>query len=105
MSQARSTLGSPDRNMTGILYVLIGVLAFTIQDVIIKVPPGTIIRDTDRGHILKDLEKDGDSLVVAKGGKGGRGNTYFKTSTNRTPREAERGQDGEERNITLELKL
>lgn len=75
------------------------------EDIIIKVPPGTLVRDADRGHILKDLEKHGDTVVVAQGGKGGRGNTYFKTATNRTPREAERGKDGEERNVTLELKL
>lgn len=75
------------------------------QDLIIPVPPGTIVRDRDRGHILKDLVHPGDEVVVAKGGRGGRGNKYFATATNRTPRQAEPGEEGEERTILLELKL
>jgi GTP-binding protein len=75
------------------------------EDVLILVPPGTIIRDTERGHVLKDLATEGDSLVVARGGRGGFGNTHFKTATNRAPRDYERGFAGEERHITLELKL
>lgn len=75
------------------------------EDVEILVPPGTIVRDTDRGHVLKDLVEDGDFVIVAKGGKGGKGNKHFATSTNQTPREFERGFPGEERNVTLELKL
>ncbi|MAG93155.1 MAG: GTPase ObgE [Planctomycetaceae bacterium] len=74
------------------------------KDVIIPVTPGTLVLDTDRGHLLKDLQ-DGDSVIVAKGGRGGRGNKHFATATNRTPREWEPGELGEERQITLELKL
>lgn len=74
-------------------------------DVEIPVPPGTIVRDRDRGHILKDLLEIGDSVVVARGGKGGKGNKAFASATNRTPREFERGEPGEERWISLELKM
>jgi GTP-binding protein len=74
-------------------------------DRIIEVPPGTIIRDRDRGHLLRDLKLPGDWVAVARGGKGGHGNTHFKSSTNRTPRQAEPGQPGEDRWITLELKV
>src|SRR5262245_2773950 len=75
------------------------------DDVIIDVPVGTIIRDRDRGHILRDLIREGDRVVVARGGRGGHGNTYFKSATNRAPRTAEKGQAGEERWIVLELKV
>jgi GTP-binding protein len=75
------------------------------KDMTILVPPGTIIRDRDRGNILKDLTESGQELIVAKGGRGGRGNKYFATSTNRAPREYEPGGDGEERWISLELKV
>lgn len=75
------------------------------DDLIIEVPPGTVVRDRDRGHILKDLTRPGDQVTVAKGGKGGRGNKAFATATHRTPREWEPGEPGEERWIILELKL
>lgn len=75
------------------------------QSIVLEVPPGTIVRDAERGHILKDLTHDGDTLVVAHGGRGGFGNSHFKSSTNRSPREFERGFPGEERQVTLELKL
>jgi len=75
------------------------------EDIIINVPPGTLVYDADRGHLLKDLANEGDRVIVARGGRGGRGNTFFKSPTNRAPREFERGRPGEERNITLELKL
>lgn len=75
------------------------------KDIIINVPLGTIVRDADRGHVLRDLKHEGDRVVVAEGGKGGHGNAYFKSATNRSPREAENGVPGEERNVTLELKL
>jgi GTP-binding protein len=75
------------------------------DDIILLVPPGTIIRDRDRGNILKDLVEPGDEVVVAKGGKGGRGNVHFKSATNRTPRQFEPGEEGEERWIVLELKV
>jgi GTPase len=75
------------------------------DNLVIAVPPGTIVRDRDRGHVLRDLRAAGESVVVARGGRGGHGNTYFKSSTNRAPRQAEKGQAGEERWITLELKV
>ncbi len=75
------------------------------EDIVLLVPPGTIIRDRERGNIIKDLLKDGDEVIVAKGGKGGRGNVHFKSSTNRTPRQYGPGEDGEERWISLELKV
>ncbi|WP_435017734.1 GTPase ObgE [Tundrisphaera sp. TA3] len=77
----------------------------TAEDLIIDVPAGTVVRDRDRGHLLRDLKAVGDQVTVAKGGLGGHGNKHFKTSTNRAPREAEPGQPGEERWITLELKV
>lgn len=75
------------------------------KSVEILVPPGTIVRDAKRGNILKDLKADGETVIVARGGKGGRGNKRFATSTNRVPREFEPGANGEEREISLELKL
>jgi GTPase len=71
----------------------------------IDVPAGTIVRDRDRGHVLRDLKAEGESVVVARGGRGGHGNAHFKSATNRAPRQAEKGQPGEERWITLELKV
>jgi GTP-binding protein len=77
----------------------------TAKDLVIDVPPGTIVRDRDRGHVLKDLTEIGQHVTVARGGRGGRGNKYFATSTNRAPREYEPGGEGEERWISLELKV
>src|SRR5438067_6477874 len=74
-------------------------------DLIIPVPPGTIVRDRDRGNLLKDLVKVGDEVTVGKGGRGGRGNVHFKSATNRAPRQFEPGETGEERRISLELKV
>lgn len=74
-------------------------------DIVIPVPPGTIVRDRDRGHILKDLTEVGQTVVVAQGGKGGKGNKAFATSTHQAPRETTPGQLGEERWILLELKV
>lgn len=75
------------------------------RDVTITVPPGTLILDRDRGHVLKDLVEDGDQVIVAHGGRGGRGNKAFATATNRTPRETQPGTPGEERWLVLELKV
>jgi GTP-binding protein len=75
------------------------------QDVEIVVPPGTVVRDADTGELLCDLAADGASFIVAKGGMGGRGNARFATATHQTPRFAQPGIPGEERWITLELKL
>lgn len=75
------------------------------KDLLIKVPPGTIIRDRDEGFIIKDLAEPNVEVTVARGGKGGRGNMAFKSATNQAPREFETGQPAEERWIILELKL
>ncbi len=75
------------------------------EDILIDVPPGTVVRDRDRGHLLRDLAEPGQQVTVAQGGRGGRGNAAFKSSTNRAPRHAEPGQPGEERWLVLELKL
>jgi GTPase len=75
------------------------------SDLVLRVPPGTYVRDAETGEALGELLDDGDELVVARGGRGGRGNAAFATPTHRTPREWEPGGQGEERRITLELKL
>jgi len=69
------------------------------------VPPGTLVIDSKRGNLLRDMKQSGDRVVVAKGGKGGRGNRHFATATHQTPREFEKGGVGELRDISLELKL
>lgn len=75
------------------------------DDLIIEVPPGTIVRDRDREFVLKDLREAGEWVVVASGGRGGHGNAHFKSSTNRAPRQHEKGLPGEDRWITMELKV
>ena len=75
------------------------------SDLIIPVPPGTLVIDRDRGHLLRDLKEPGDEVNVAHGGRGGRGNKAFATATNRAPREFQPGTPGEERHIILELKV
>jgi GTP-binding protein len=75
------------------------------EDTCIRVPPGTIVRDLDTGKIVADLTKKGQEIVAAQGGKGGRGNARFKSSTSRSPRRSEPGTRGEERKLSLELKL
>ena len=74
-------------------------------DVILQVPTGTVIRDLGTGEIIADMLDDAQDLVVATGGRGGRGNAAFATSTNQAPREYELGQPGEEKDIEMELKL
>jgi GTP-binding protein len=75
------------------------------EDLVIPVPPGTIVRDRDRGNVLRDLTAPGGEVNVARGGRGGRGNHAFATSTNRAPRETQPGTPGEERWLVLELKV
>jgi GTP-binding protein len=74
-------------------------------DLIIEVPPGTLVIDANEGFVLKDLTADGETVIAAKGGEGGKGNTHFKTATNRAPRESTRGAEGERRELLLELKV
>lgn len=75
------------------------------EDLYIKVPVGTLIYDKETGLLMKDMLHDGDELVAAKGGRGGRGNVHFKSSVRRAPNFAEAGTPGKERTVILELKL
>jgi GTP-binding protein len=75
------------------------------EDVIVRIPPGTLVKNEGTGEILADLTNTDDHFIAAEGGKGGRGNARFKSSTNQTPRRVERGKSGEERHLQLELKL
>lgn len=75
------------------------------EDVVLKVPVGTTIVDMDSGDIIGDLVADGQRVMVASGGDGGLGNTHFKSSTNRAPRQCTHGQKGEIRQVRLELKV
>lgn len=72
---------------------------------IVKVPLGTVITDLDTGFILGDLKEKDSKVVVAKGGRGGRGNTAFKTQTNTAPNFSENGEEGEEKNLKVEVKM
>ncbi|MCA9129354.1 MAG: GTPase ObgE [Planctomycetales bacterium] len=74
-------------------------------DLLIEVPPGTVLIDAESGMVVKDLVRDGDSVVIARGGRGGKGNPHFKSSINQAPREATPGSEGESRRIILELKV
>ncbi len=75
------------------------------DDLILPVPPGTVIRDADTGELLGEAVEAGQTLLVAKGGRGGRGNARFATPTHQSPREWEPGEVGEERRLELVLKL
>ena len=74
------------------------------KDMTLKVPPGTTVIDREGGFVIKDLKRPGDSVVIAGGGRGGRGNASFKSATNRAPREKTPGGAGEVRRVVLELK-
>ncbi len=75
------------------------------DDIILRVPVGTVVQDDDTGETLADLAKDGQKALVAKGGQGGLGNLHFKSSTNRAPRQSTPGEEGEKRRLHLELKV
>ncbi|MBE3569153.1 MAG: GTPase ObgE [Bacillales bacterium] len=75
------------------------------EDMVVKVPPGTVVIDDDTKEVIADLTEHGQRVVVAKGGRGGRGNTRFATPANPAPEICEKGEPGEERYVVLELKL
>jgi GTP-binding protein len=75
------------------------------NDIRIEVPPGTLIRDAETGEIIKDFKSPGEPFIVARGGRGGKGNTHFKSSTHRTPRFSQPGEPGQFLRLKLELKL
>ena len=75
------------------------------DDLVIRVPPGTVVVDEDGSFVLKDLTKADEQIVACRGGRGGKGNSRFKSSVNRAPREATPGGPGERRRLTLELKV
>jgi GTP-binding protein len=74
-------------------------------DVVLDVPPGTVLRDAGSGELLAELLEPGQSVRVVRGGRGGQGNARFRSATNRTPRHAQPGEDGEVRDVEMELKL
>jgi GTP-binding protein len=75
------------------------------EDVVIRVPPGTVVKEQHTGAVIGQVLEAGDRILVAEGGRGGHGNAFFKSSTNQAPRHAQPGEDGEERALTFELKL
>lgn len=75
------------------------------EDLIIRVPPGTVVIDAANDFVIKDLVQPGDQLIAARGGKGGYGNSHFKSSTNQAPRKTTPGEEGEQRRLIFELKV
>jgi GTP-binding protein len=75
------------------------------EDIFMEVPLGTVVRDTETNEVLFEITEDGEERIIAKGGMGGRGNWHFKSPTNQTPRYAQPGIPGEEKSLTLELKV
>jgi len=75
------------------------------QDIYLDVPLGTVVKDSETEEVLFEITQNNEEVILCKGGKGGRGNWHFKTSTNQTPRYAQPGLEGEEKNVTLEMKL
>lgn len=74
-------------------------------DMILPVPPGTLVKDAETGEVIVEVLNDGDTFVIAKGGRGGKGNSFFATATHQSPREWQPGEEGDIRTIELELKL
>ncbi|MFW5985648.1 MAG: GTPase ObgE [Halanaerobiaceae bacterium] len=93
--EAESGENGGSKNMTGA----------SGEDLVLKVPPGTIVYDQKTDEVLADLTEEGQEFVAAKGGEGGRGNARFKKSTRQTPRFSEKGKKGEHRKLRLEIKL
>ncbi|MEN9759853.1 MAG: hypothetical protein RL676_1004, partial [Pseudomonadota bacterium] len=75
------------------------------EDIVLRMPVGTVITDAETGELIADLSMDAQEVVLAKGGRGGLGNLHFKSSTNRAPRQATKGTEGEHRRLKLELKV
>lgn len=75
------------------------------DDIVLPVPPGTLVRDADTNELIGEVLEHGDSLLVAKGGRGGKGNAFFVTATHQSPREWQPGEEGQLRTLELELKL
>ncbi|PIQ61394.1 MAG: GTPase ObgE [Bacteroidetes bacterium CG12_big_fil_rev_8_21_14_0_65_60_17] len=75
------------------------------EDIVLRVPLGTVARNSETGELVGEITDEGDVVVLATGGRGGKGNTFFKSPTNRAPRHAQPGEPGEELELTLELKL
>jgi GTPase len=75
------------------------------EDIVLRVPVGTVIRDAGSGETIADLARDGERALVARGGKGGLGNLHFKSSVNRAPRQFTRGEPGEARHLEMELRV
>lgn len=75
------------------------------QDLVLSVPPGTLVRDAETDELLADLEQPGQRVLVAQGGRGGKGNAHFASSTRQTPHFSERGEPGQERWLILDLKI
>lgn len=75
------------------------------EDLVIPVPVGTVVSDAETGQVLKDFTQDGETFILARGGRGGQGNTRFKTATHRTPRFAQPGEPGNSLTLRVELKL
>jgi GTP-binding protein len=75
------------------------------EDIVLPVPPGTVVRNHDTNEVIAEVLEDGDQLVIAKGGRGGKGNSFFATSVHRSPREWQPGEEGIALTLELELKL
>ncbi|RIX50552.1 GTPase ObgE [Paenibacillus nanensis] len=82
-----------------------GMHGASAEDTIVRIPPGTVVIDDDTGEVIADMTRHGQEVVVAKGGRGGRGNIRFATPTNPAPYISENGEEGEERWVVLELKV